>query len=275
MRGLAAVALCVVLVSCGGGDDGTTTEAAAPASTTTTTVVVEPAQPFGASPLVIGHRGGADGAEPDNSLEAIAGARDRGATWVEIDVRLSADGDVVLSHDPETTDGNVVATTPSAELGLPTLLEALDVIDEHGLGVDVEIKSDPTEEHFDPNRGVVDATMAVLRARPPEGPVVVTSFDREAIGRVRELTGDDFPTALIAAGLGDVDELAAGLLDEGHDGVVLEQDAATADDVATLTDAGLVVWSYTVDDSATAQRLVEDGVSGVVTDVPQEISASL
>ena len=274
MRGLAAVALCVVLVSCGGSDDGTTTEAAAPASTTTT-VVVEPAQPFGATPLVIGHRGGADGAEPDNSLEAIAGARDRGATWVEIDVRLSADGDVVLSHDPETTDGNVVATTPSAELGLPTLLEALDVIDEHGLGVDVEIKSDPTEEHFDPNRGVVDATMAVLRARPPEGPVVVTSFDREAIGRVRELTGDDFPTALIAAGLGDVDELAAGLLDEGHDGVVLEQDAATADVVATLTDAGLVVWSYTVDDSATAQRLVEDGVSGVVTDVPQEISASL
>ena len=233
MRGRAVLAVVALVVAGCSGDDGPTDEASsdtAEVATTTTAALAEPPAAFGEStdPVVVGHRGAA-GHFPDNSLEAFAGAAGLGATWVELDVRLSADGDVFLSHDPETEAGSVVAATSSADLaaeGLPTLLEALDVIDEHHLGVDVEIKSDPTEEHFDPNLGVVDATMAVLRARPPAGPVVVSSFDRNAIGRVRELTGDDFPTALIAAGIGDVTELAAGLVDEGHDGIVLEQDGS-------------------------------------------------
>jgi glycerophosphoryl diester phosphodiesterase len=274
---LVLLAATLAVAGCSGDDGGSAaTTTLPPVGEPTTTIAPVEAQPFDAAgPLVIGHRGGADGAEPDNSLAALAGAAERGATWVEIDVRLSADGDVVLSHDPETEDGTVVATTPSAGLGLPTLLEALDVIDEHGLGVDVEIKSDPTEPGYDPNRGVVDATMAVLRARPPVGPVVVSSFDRGAIGRVRELTGDDFPTMLIAAGVGGVEDLVAGLVDEGHDGIVLEQEAATPEVVGPLTGAGLVVWAYTVDDPAVAAQLVDGGVTGLVTDVPQDLVPEL
>ena len=282
-RGL-IVAVALVLAGCSGDDTSTADdEGAAPdetsASTTTTAALAEPPAAFGEAtePVVVGHRGAA-GHFPDNSLEGFAGAAELGADWVELDVRLSADGDVFLSHDPETEAGTSVALASSADLaeeGLPTLTEALDVIDENHLGVNVEIKSDPSEPTYDPDRGVVDATMAVLRARPPAGPVVVSSFDRGAIDRVLELTGEDVDTALIAGGIGDAEQLRTDLLDAGHEGVVLNYEAADAEIVQTLSTGGLTLWVYTLDDPALAGELVADGVSGIVTDVPDEISAAL
>jgi glycerophosphoryl diester phosphodiesterase len=177
-----------------------------------------------------------------------------------------------------TAGGLEIATSTTAELaeeGIPTLLEVLDVIDQHQLGVNVEIKSDPTEEHYDPQRGVVDATMAVLRARPPAGPIVVSSFDRGAIDRVRELTGDDFPTALIAAGLGDPAQAVADLVAAGHDGLVLNYEAATDAIIGTVLDGGLTLWSYTVDDPDEAVRLSAAGVEGIITDIPEAIGEAL
>lgn len=286
-RVLLLAALLVVGLGACSGDDGesssTTTSEASAGTTTPTTgstapaVPTEPPAPFGEAtePVVVGHRGAA-GHFPDNSLEAFAGAAPLGATWVELDVRLSADGDVVLSHDPETAAGTVITTATSAELaeeGIPTFLEALDVIDENHLGVDVEIKADPTEETYDPELGIVDATMAVLRARPAAGPVVVTSFSRDAIDRVKELTGDDFDTALIAGGIGGAADLRTSLLDAGHDGVVLNHEAADAEVVRTLSTGGLTLWLYTLDDPTTAAALVADGASGIVTDVPDVIAA--
>src|SRR5699024_9214407 len=50
-------------------------------------------------PLACAHRG--DSArERENTLPAIRSAIDYGADYVEIDVRLSADGQVVVLHDP-------------------------------------------------------------------------------------------------------------------------------------------------------------------------------
>lgn len=68
---------------------------------------------------VIGHRGMA-AAAPENTLEAMRLAFDSGADAVEFDLRLSADGEVVVIHDPtvdRTTDGSgAVASKTMAEL---------------------------------------------------------------------------------------------------------------------------------------------------------------
>jgi len=227
--------------------------------------------------VVVGHRGAA-GHHPDNSLEGFAAARDLGATWVELDTRLSADGEVFLSHDPETPGGLVVAEATSADLaaeGLPTLGESLGVIDENALGVDVEIKALPWEDGFDPQLGVVDATMAVLRSHPIGGPIVVSSFNRDALDRVRQLTGDDYDTVLILpAGAGGADQVAP-LVEGGHDGVALEGPDISAAVVAPFSDADLPVWSWTIDDPEDAVALVEAGVTGIITDLPDVISEAL
>ncbi len=75
-----------------------------------------------AAPWVIGHRGlGQKHApEPENSLQALEGAFHQGVSAVEFDVQLSADGQVVLAHDPRLermTDGHgCVADHTLAEL---------------------------------------------------------------------------------------------------------------------------------------------------------------
>ena len=49
-------------------------------------------------PKVVGHRGAAAYA-PENTLESFREAKRRGATWVEIDVKLTADSVPILMHD--------------------------------------------------------------------------------------------------------------------------------------------------------------------------------
>src|SRR6188768_3856052 len=96
-------------------------------------------------PKVIGHRG-AMAYAPENTLASFREARARGATWVEIDVKLTADGVPIVMHDSSLarTTGveRLVAETKRAELPaeVPTLVAAIDCFRELGLGCNVEIK---------------------------------------------------------------------------------------------------------------------------------------
>src|SRR5881394_1083936 len=96
-------------------------------------------------PKVIGHRGAAAYA-PENTLASFREARRRGATWVEIDVKLTADGVPVVMHDAslKRTMGvdRLVAETPRADLpaDVPTLEQAIACFLDLGLGCNFEIK---------------------------------------------------------------------------------------------------------------------------------------
>ena len=54
--------------------------------------------------VVIGHRG-ASADFPENTLDAFAGAAAQGADWVELDVRATSDGILVVHHDAVLPDG--------------------------------------------------------------------------------------------------------------------------------------------------------------------------
>ena len=80
-------------------------------------------------PLIIAHRGDLSNA-PENTLPAFRGAYDRGADGVELDVRLTRDGQLVVFHDRSlgrTCDGRgLVTNTTLAEI------RALDVGERFG-----------------------------------------------------------------------------------------------------------------------------------------------
>ncbi|ACQ78944.1 glycerophosphoryl diester phosphodiesterase [Beutenbergia cavernae DSM 12333] len=100
-------------------------------------------------PLVAAHRG-ASATHPENTLLAFRAAVDAGADAIELDVRCSSDGVLVVIHDAtldRTTDGHgPVAAHRAAELvrldaggsGLPTLEEVAEQI---GVPLLVEVKS--------------------------------------------------------------------------------------------------------------------------------------
>ena len=64
---------------------------------------------------VIAHRG-ASGLEPENTVAAFRRAVALGADGVELDVRRSADGVLVVHHDARLADGRAIVTVPEAEL---------------------------------------------------------------------------------------------------------------------------------------------------------------
>lgn len=109
-------------------------------------------------PLVIAHRGDVESA-PENTLEAFRAAAEKGADGVELDVRLSMDGHVVVMHDrhvDRTTSGRgpvgrlTLAQLKELDAGswydarfngarVPTLEEVLEEMPK-GFLLDVELK---------------------------------------------------------------------------------------------------------------------------------------
>ena len=103
--------------------------------------------------LVIAHRG-ASKAFPENTIDAFAAAAEMGADWVELDVRHTACGNIVVHHDPVTADGSLIREQKLADLpGHISTLE--DVIDACGdMGVNIEIKNEPDEDDYDPEHQI-------------------------------------------------------------------------------------------------------------------------
>src|SRR5262249_26818835 len=75
------------------------------------------------TPRIIGHRGAAKAA-PENTLEGLREAKSQGATWVEVDAKLTSDNHVILLHD-DLLDRTTSGQGPAAGATL-TEIRALD-----------------------------------------------------------------------------------------------------------------------------------------------------
>jgi len=227
-------------------------------------------------PLVLGHRG-APAVATENTLAAFAAARTAGADGVELDVRRTADGELVVHHDPRIGEsGPVIVEKPWSELAsgfpeLPTLDAALAACD--GLIVNVEVKNWPTEPDFDPAQSVAAAVAAKVARRPG---IIVSSFNLYALEVVR---GYDvtIATGLLGARI-PPDGIATWIADaraRGFGGVHPEADMVDAGFVAAARAAGLAVRVWTVDDPAQARGLAALGVDAIITNDPTTILTAL
>ena len=135
---------------------------------------------------VIAHRGASRMAR-ENTVEAFRLAAVVGAHAVELDVRRTADGVLVVHHDPMLPDGRLIAGLDVADLPahIPSLTAALDACT--GMWVNVEIKNDPGEGDFDPTDSIADHTVALLQARAEDDRWVISSFRLETVDRCRAL----------------------------------------------------------------------------------------
>jgi len=142
-------------------------------------------------PLVIGHRG-ASALETENTVEAFARARADGADGVELDVRLSGDGRMVVFHDDDLTrlagDPARIDGTPFARLRelpltggarIATLEEAYEAVGPD-LMVNVELK---TESVGAPLAALVDEVASVVDRLGVGERTLVSSFNPWAVRR--------------------------------------------------------------------------------------------
>src|SRR6476659_7249001 len=78
------------------------------------------------------------------------------------------------------------AAVPSLEAGLDACA---------GMAVNIEIKNDPDEPGFEPDRALADDVAAVVASRGDSDRVLVSSFDRASIDRLREVAAPPIATA--------------------------------------------------------------------------------
>src|SRR3954451_11883396 len=110
--------------------------------------------------LVFGH-GSDDPGNKLNSAASFVAVRQSGADGVELDVRRTADDQLVAIHDHRLPDGRDIAATDRSLLpaDMPALEEVLDVCT--GMIVNIEIKNYPSDPAFEPDERVTDLVVDV------------------------------------------------------------------------------------------------------------------
>jgi len=237
---------------------------------------------------IIAHRG-ASAAAPENTLAAIRAAAAEGATWVEVDVKLSRDGVCILMHDDllrRTTNGRgEVAHYDLDELErldagswfsrrfagerIPTLAQTIELALELGLDLNLEIKPCPGRQHE-----TAIAVVETLRRHWPQSRPwpLLSSFAVASLEEIR-LQAPEMPRGLL---IGRPTRRGRGMLDR-LDCVTLHCDARRVSKglVSTLASTGRPVLCYTVNDPNRARRLLEMGVTSIITDRPAELKSAL
>lgn len=226
-------------------------------------------------PEIIAHRG-APRARPENTLPSFLRAIELGADALELDVHATADGVVVVHHDPvpratagvPALAGCRIERLSHAELrtfavadgvGIPTLAEVLEAVAGRAT-VYVEIKGCGIEAR------VVDC---IARSAAE---CAVHSFDHRAARRVRELA-PALPTGVLLDSY-LVDPVAA-LRAAGARDLWQQWEQIDAPLVDAVRSAGGRVVAWTVNGIADAEALVALGVGAICSDLPDEMGRAL
>lgn len=230
--------------------------------------------PFSNPPVIIGHRGWPLRHPPNTLRGAIAAAGV--APMVEVDVRRSADGKLVLSHDTELggipvheANWDRLSQLDLGEGERPALLdEVISALP--GTALDIEVKSSPADPGFEPDHRI--GLEAADRCRPGD---LLTSFNWDLVDRVRAVFAD-VSTGLIVSAFGTLEEAMGRCLDGGHHLAAAHLSlVGTAAVVADTLSRGVAVAAWVVNDPTTALQLAQWGVSGIITDAPDVIAETM
>lgn len=230
-------------------------------------------------PKWIAHRG-AGKLAPENTLAAFRLGASHGYRAFECDVKLSADGVPFLLHD-----ATLQRTTPAEGVAADRTWSALSRLDAGGwhshayageplptldaiatyclrnrFALNIEIK--PTPGHNEATGRVVAEHAAALWADETVKPLL-SSFQPDALAAARAAR-PELPRALL------LDSLREGWLAEALAldcvAIVANHRVLDAEAIAQAHGQGLRVLSYTVNDPEDAQRLLDAGIDGLITD---------
>jgi glycerophosphoryl diester phosphodiesterase len=233
------------------------------------------------APLIFAHRG-ASAYAPENTMAAFELAVQQGADAIELDAKLSADGEVVVIHD-QTVDRTTEGTGKVKQLTLqelkkldagshfdisfqgekiPTLSEVFEAVG-RSLLVNVELTN--IGSPFD---DLPQKTAQVVKMHSMQSRVLFSSFNPVALLRMRSLLPETPRGLLTLPG-------APGALLRSRFGALIPHQALHPEKsdvnqklVDRVHSSGRRINVYTVNEEETMDRLLSFGVDGIITDDP-------
>jgi glycerophosphoryl diester phosphodiesterase len=250
---------------------------------------------FSLPPLrAFGHRG-SGGTHPENTLPSFQAAVDAGASYLETDVHMTRDGEIVISHDDNlertcAMPGRIremtyaeIATADAAfsyspdgagfpfrgkGIRVPRLGEVLSTFRKHRFNID--IKPDQA--------GIVGPALKVIEAAGMRRMVLLASEHQERLNEIRALA-PAIPTSFgYHEVAGFLAEMASGSGDYTAPGEALQippeyysWKLATPQTVEVARRFGVEVHVWTINDEAEMRSMVEVGVQGIMSDFPARL----
>lgn len=209
---------------------------------------------------IVAHRG-ASYFEPENTLRSIKSAIGMNADYVEVDVRMSKDKELIIMHDADisrTTNGTgLVKDKTLLELKeydagngekIPTLDEVLETV-KNKIKLVVEIKEPGTEEKI-----VEKITANRLKD------TIITSFYHKA---VKNVMNSDLNAGIIFVG----QPVNVGQMASAANANIIFPSYRYMDEelVKDAKEYGLSVYPWAIDDPEVFEKFVRMNVDGIVT----------
>jgi len=235
---------------------------------------------------LIAHRG-ASAFAPENTLIAFDMAIQQGATWIELDVMLTHDEELIVYHDNNfkriLQSNRRVAITSYADIAdkdagswfdakysharIPTLTEVIHLAQQTGTSLNIEIKLTPTRE-----AQTVDRTLSILNKewRNNGAQVLISSFSIPVLTQVAQYNQQSkrrFPLALLTNAVQKQDILTA--LQLQCVGIHSNQARCKENTAERVKQVGLYLACYTVNDKIRAHELFAQGVTAIFSDYPR------
>lgn len=238
---------------------------------------------------IIAHRG-ASAYAPENTLIAMRKAHAMGAKWVEFDVMLTSDGEMILMHDDtltRTTSGHKlhVAQTLYSDIltfdagswfaeeyineRVPTLVQLFELLKELSLHINLEIKPTLGKEVE-----TAEKALTLLEAHWPiaESPPIISSGSELCLQTVHKLAPHYCLGAVIHSWYNGWQEC---LKNNACQAVSINHRILNAKKTAELKKQVKYILAYTVNDPWRAEQLLQWGVDAVFTDKPDLLTMSV
>ena len=208
---------------------------------------------------VHGHRG-ARAVLPENTIAAFEYAIGVGVDAIEMDVVVSRDDVVVVSHDPYLKTGTFIRQLTAKQAGLPTLDEVFKL---KGLGdflFNIEAKvSEHTPKDF------AELVLDRIGEHGVKSRVIFQSFDFAILHRMNRLAPGITLAALWEGEARSFVDIAG---DAGTKIVAPQYLLVTEEQVRAAHSAGLRVIPWTANTIEDWSALIAAGVDGIITDDP-------
>ena len=224
--------------------------------------------------LKIGHRG-AKGYEPENTFVSFQKALDMQVDGIELDVHLSADGQIIVIHDEtidRTTNGKGFVNALSlCELNafridskhqIPTLQEVFDLVNQDCF-INIELKS---YEATDKVVSLIEKYVAKKGWKYDR--FLVSSFDWNALQQVAFLN-DKIPLGVLTET--DLDLALAFAKFIQAKSIHPHFHLLTKENTAQMQEKGLQIFPWTINEYEDIQKIKTFNVNGIITDFPNRI----